>query len=161
MLRQKEMGLMENFNTKEITSQQRELVIVFLDSLKREDVNLFWDVISEEDKEFIKGTYRTIMEFGEVKTNFNKWVLELLLKVKGNFSEYLINYGITTIVRYENKLKAKVYIAKDIQTEIHFIKDTEFPVLPISIILNLVDTEQGIGFIWKIKAVLETELLAP
>ncbi|MCJ8008888.1 hypothetical protein ACFFF5_10130 [Lederbergia wuyishanensis] len=97
----------------------------FLESLKAENVNVFWDCLSSN----------CIKEITSSFENFNDEVkLQLLRMVKENFGEELDSLGIGNIIRFKDKERTKGYafLQSNVKTNIYYmtesnIKGTELP----------------------------------
>lgn len=145
-----------------LQGQQAQIVMKFMESLSNGDVNSFWDCLSKGDKAYIVGTLEGINTTVEEPYHFNDWLQECFEITSRYFERYIDNYGVSTSVRYNNKLVANVYLPLGIKTNITFIQETDAQVMILPLILetNLDDNGEIIAE-WKVFLFTNDDIEAP
>lgn len=103
---------------RKINKKELMLVANFIQSLKEENVEMFWNCISSANK---KRCEEQIENF----SNHDKTIL--LNNIKENFGEDLEDFGMANIIRFTNEDKTKGYVAlqNNVKTEIHYLHQTD------------------------------------
>ncbi|OIK09401.1 hypothetical protein [Bacillus sp. MUM 13] len=137
------------FNEK-LHPQQSGLVIDFMDSLEKDDINLFWSTLSREDKAYIEGTFNALQDSREQIT-FYEWKNESFRRAKEVFVNYISNYGVSTTVRHYNKILADIYLPHGVEVPIKYIAESEVRVMKLPITLEVNQAEDGQILVeWKV-----------
>lgn len=101
-----------------MTRKEIELTGNFIESLKTENVDLFWSCLSKCSKEKIQSG---VIDYSEDD------VMYLLKKVKENYGDSLEKMGVGNKIRFTNEEKTKGFSLNqnNVQTTIHFFPATE------------------------------------
>ncbi|WP_164670951.1 hypothetical protein [Virgibacillus doumboii] len=98
---------------RKLNAEELSLLYNFIESLKNEDVDLFWSCLSERCKELIK----TEVDFfsGKDKT-------EVLKMVKDHYGEELEHLGIGNMIRFTNEelTRGFGFFQTNVKTNIHY-----------------------------------------
>ncbi|MBM4761385.1 hypothetical protein [Bacillus sp. B15-48] len=127
---------MEYQFTDKIQPQQMGLVSDFLNSLKSDDVELFWESLSREDKAYVYGSFRALHTNGFEDLSIEDWKKQSFKRIKVQYKEYIGEYGVASIVRYYNKLLGDLYLQKDVKDNITDTAETEKMGIKLPIVLQ-------------------------
>ena len=146
--------------TDKIQEQQSGLALDFMTSLEEDDIDLFWSTLSVDDRAYFQGGFNALISTGE-EYSFDDFKLELFNETKERFRKYINNYGLSTIVRYHNKMFADIYLPHGVKVPIKYIAEAETMVmkLPIKLEINLSESGELIGT-WKVLLFANNELQA-
>ena len=99
---------------RKMTKKELLLVANFLKSLREDDLELFWNCISSNNKK-------------ELESLNTAEKLEVVKTIKDNFREHFEDMGIGNIIRFTNEDKTEGFIvlAHNVKTEIHYFQDTD------------------------------------
>lgn len=118
---------------RKLTLEELSLLSNFIESLKAEDVEMFWNCLSEKCKKVIQ------LRGGP----FNK--LSALLEIKNNFGEDLEHIGIGNIIEFseDDSDKAYGFLQPNVKTQLYYLQDTQ--VYGMKIPLDLENNEYKIN----------------
>jgi hypothetical protein len=151
--------LMEYKFKDKLLPQQSGLVVDFMDSLENNDIDLFWSTLSKEDKSYLEGSFAAINATDEEEYNFDQWKKECFRNAQEKFGEYIGNYGVSSTVRYHNKISADIFLPHGIKVPITYIAETEVMVMKVPILLEIhVNENEEITGQWRINYFSNKEL---
>lgn len=141
-----------------LQSQQRVLVKDFMDSLKKDDIELFWSTLSKEDKAYTRGVFNISSNNGE-DFSFEGFKQEIFISKKEHFINYIDNYGLSTSVRHYNKMLADVYLPHGVKVSTTYIAEADVRAMKLPIVLEIhLSEDEELSLEWRVSLFTNTEL---
>ena len=135
-----------------ITKEQADIAFKFLNALFSEDVEGYWNTISQVDQARVYGQYLVATELKYTEDSFRQFVHNnYQLKQREIYKEVKEKAGIATHIRYTDEGEITLYFLEDVQVPRVYIAETEVKGYPLVIALDtdIVNGEYKVE--WKVR----------
>ncbi|MGG3662110.1 hypothetical protein [Bacillus gobiensis] len=139
--------------TEKITLEHSNLAFDFLNKVRGEDVEAYWDLICKVDQARVYGMYRAFMltKYFDGRTFYDYVKNDFMIEHAKNFEGITGEPGISDRIRYTEQGDILLYLLNDVQVPRVYIAKTEARVFPLTITLDCTYIDNELNAQWKVR----------